>query len=232
MQLCLHDVDVIHNSRVVSRTGTVELGQDVCGLLVVASQQKPPGRLRQESRTNHHDKCKDNLEGNRESPLDGRVDVGEAKVKPIRNKSADSNDGTFKAHEETTVVCLGALGLPYRNSRSVHSVANARDDTADDKLSQAPLRTDSGSRNGGANNDEETATEEESCAADLFTPDKREEGSAETSKLVARGNGAAHHGNMSRVCFSRTFGDIGGRKLLCELFTGNDARHQPLVISK
>lgn len=122
LQVGLHEVKVGEHLLAIDGT-VVEGSQDLQGLLIVTLHDEPTRGLRQHESSATDTDGKDDLECDGESPLDRGVDIGETEVNPVGNESADGNNGTLEADEETTVVRTRTLRLPHRNSSSVHTVS-------------------------------------------------------------------------------------------------------------
>lgn len=137
LHVSLHKVEVTEDILSVRRA-VVELGHNLKGFLILALHNEPTRRLGQHKSTDSDHNGEQDLESDRESPLDGGLDVRKTEIKPVSDEGTDSNNSTLKADQETTVVGLGALRLPDRDSGSIHAVSETRDDTTDNELTETP----------------------------------------------------------------------------------------------
>ena len=231
LQISLHQVDIGHNVLAIGGA-VVERSQDLTGLSLATLNDEPTGRLGQTQSTTSNQNGEHDLEGDGETPGDGLVgasNVGGTEIDPVSDESTDGDNGTLKANEETTVVGVGALGLPDRNGSSVNTVTETGNDTTDHELTHTPLRAEGGSRDNGTDSHEDTTGHQKGSTTNALTIQKGEDGTEETSQLVARGDGTTEDLSMS---VGADFGGFHRREFLVELITGENTRHQTLIITE
>lgn len=236
LQVGLHEVVVGEHVLAIDRA-VVERSQDFKGFLVVTAHDEPTGRLGQHKSTGSDADGEDNLERDRESPLNRGVDVRKTKVNPVGNEGTDGNDGTLEADEETPVVRTRTLRLPHGDGSSVHTVSETRDNTANDELTKTPVRAEGSSRDHSTENHQKATSHQQRCAANALTEHQGEDSTEETTQLVTSGDSTTEDGDMGRVALLGVAGrnrNIGRQRgeLLSELGTGDDTRHQTLVITE
>lgn len=129
--------------------------------------QQPTRRFWEGINAKDDDETKDDLEGNGEPPrhvsnvLAGSIVSSE--VNPVGNHGPDGNGSTFDTDIQTTTVGLGAFGLVSRDGCSVHSIANASNNTAKHELKQRDV-TDEGSHLNDNTDDHDSSTGNDSPA--------------------------------------------------------------------
>ena len=202
----------------------------------MAAHNEPTGGVREHQCTDGDNQGEEDLERNGESPLDGLLDVGETEDDPVGDEGTDGNQGTLEADKQTTVVRGRTLGLPDGNSSGVQTVANTRDDTADNELAETPLGTEGRGRDGGTDDQDGGTSDNEASAANGLTVEHGEERTEETADFVTGSNTTTQNVD---VLVGSDVGVLGGSgrhgedgELNNELSTGDETRHHTLVVSE
>ena len=101
------------------------------------------------------------------------------------------------------------------------------------------MRAESSGGNGSAENHQETTGHQKRSATDTLTENEGEDGTEETAQLVTGRDGTLEDGDMGseRAHAAVPGGNradlvVQGRKLLGELVSGDQTRHQTLIITE
>lgn len=214
------------------RSGAIELSENFAGLLVVSSVYKPRWGIREHQGTKSNNHSEEDLECYGESPLDSIRGVRETKDYPVGNKGATSDHRTFKAHQKATIVSAGAFRLPDRDCCRVHAISNARDNTADDELTDFPFTSKADCCNQGTNDQDIGTHKDQASAAESVAVEHGEQRAEETAKLIAGCDSTAD--DVDVVCLRRSgrfrhFEDWEG---VYKLFAVEEAGHHALVVAE
>lgn len=231
LDIGLHEVEVGQDVVGVGR-GVLELGEDLASLRVVSSHHQPARRLGEHEGAGHDEQGEQDLQSDGESPLHGGLDVGETEDDPVGHESADGDNGTLEADEETTVVRAGALGLPDGDRRRVQTVTNSRHDTSDDELTETPLVAKGGRRDDGTDNQSKGTQDNQTRPTQGVTEEHGEESTEETTDLVTGGDGTTNDVDVSVRGSVGILGHLEGIEGLGELGTGDQTRHHALVVTE
>lgn len=128
----------------------------------------------------------DNLEGNWETPDQVIRAIVGTKVDPVGNHRTDGNDTTFDTDEQTTVARLRAFRLVGRNGRSVHTIANASDDTANEELQQGDMLHEAGYLDGNANNHDNRTGKDHPATTHVVTVNESKNGTPQDIPIRKR----------------------------------------------
>jgi len=78
---------------------TAQGGNDLHAFFPAIFGQKPPRRFREPDHENADDKAENDLEGNGKTPGQAWRSICASKIKPICDKTTESNDAAFNANE-------------------------------------------------------------------------------------------------------------------------------------
>ena len=117
------------------------------------------------------------------------VDEGETEVNPVRNNGTDSDGRGLDTDQESSVVRLGTLGDPRRESGRVGTVTETGNDTTDDELNESSDVSSRLSGTEGRDSDDGTDDHDNSSelghlpSTELLSDEEREHGTEETTDL-------------------------------------------------
>lgn len=117
------------------------------------------------------------------------VDEGETEVDPVRNDGTDSDSRGLDTDQESSVVRLGTLSDPRRESGRVGTVTETGNDTTDDELNESSDVSSRLSRAEGRDSDDSTDDHDNSSelrhlpSSELLSDEEREHGTEETTDL-------------------------------------------------
>ena len=227
----LHEVEVVQDLIVV-RGQALELAKNLAGLLVVSAHHEPTRGFREQNGTHGHNQREQDLESDGESPLHTLLDVRQTKDDPVGDKGANGNNSTLEAHEETTVVRLGALRLPHGDGGRVHAVSNARHNTTNDELTQTPVSTEGSSRDNSTDGENRRASQDQTRTTNALTKEHGEQRAKEATDFIAGCNSATNNVDVpvDRIRWVVRHGQAAKR--LGELSASNQTRHHSLIVTK
>lgn len=201
-------------------------GEDFLRLILAALEDQPAGGLGQAPDHREDEDAKHDLEGQGEPPGDGPIGKREAQIDPVTDHDAARDQRALDHDELAALVRVRRLGLPGGYRRGVSSVAQARDDAADDQVRQRGC----GGLEDGADDHDGGAQHDHSLAAQGVAQKDGQDGAEETAEVVGGGGDALDGGAL------RGFGggEVGGRgvdfgELAEEGRHGQDATENALV---
>lgn len=229
--ISLDEVEIGNNLLIIFDSA-VESGEHFASFHLVAVLDEPARRFGQDGHANTHDDGEDDLESDGESPLHRAVDIAETEIDPIGDEGSHSDDGALETDEESTVLGLRSLGLPDGNGRSVHAVADARNDSSHDELSHGPGALEADGGDDGTDDEDDAASQANARAANLLAVHESEDGTEEAADFVTSRDGAANDRNVLRVSWAGVRWNESRREFVVELVTRNEARHEALIVTE
>lgn len=183
---------------------TTESGDDTLSFGIVSMVDEPTRGLGEDEDTGDKNDSKEDLEGDRETPGDRRVDERQSKVHPVGNDGSDSHSGCLHTNEETTVVGLGSLGDPRGNGGSVGTVSKSSYNTADKELDKTAdiatvldvTRTESSNSDKSTDNHDKGTAEHHAATTSPFSDKVGKHGTEETSHFVTGHDCALDSGSV------------------------------------
>jgi len=172
----------------------VERGEHLQSLVLTASQDEPPGRLRHEGHEHVDHQSENELDGDRYTPCRGAAsDKRESESDPVAEGQAGSYTCAGRHHEQgTSSMRLRALCLPCWDGRSVEAIAKASNDPAGDELTvRERCRLDDL-----ADDQECRAHIYGVLAADQVTPKDSDHGRQKTADIPCRYGHTLNHCDM------------------------------------
>ena len=227
----LQEVEFVKDGVGVGR-GTLELSKNLASLLVVSLLHKPGRGIREEHGAADHNKSEEDLEGNGESPLDSAVGVPDTEDDPVSDKGATSDHSSFETDEESTVVGAGAFRLPDRNSSSVHSVSDTRDNTTNHELADFPVSSVADGGDQGTDNQGAGTHADHASPTKALTEEHGEQRAEEATDLITGSDTTANNVDVVLLSASRVGGHLENGEGTGELLAVEDTGHHALVVTE